>query len=257
MFDTAAAYWDSEEVIWRFVKKNNLAWKINIITKLLPNVFDKKTGNINNVIEEEIRWSLNRLNIPIIYWYLLHTPAYIYNDEVLQWLMKAKKKWLIKNFWVSIYEPEDALYAVKNTGIDYIQIPYNVFDQRLDKSDFFSIIQNKWIKVFARTAFVQWLIFMKDEEIPWHLSEAKWYLHDFDIIINKYGLSRLQAALLFVYNHKYIDHAVVWVETVQQIAEDIEVINKQIDLDKCYQELKNKFSDVNKIIFFPSLWAKK
>jgi hypothetical protein len=77
------------------------------------------------------------------------------------------------------------------------------------------------------------------------------------VIIEKHHISRAEAALLFVQTHKNIDHAVIWVETVQQLTEDIDIANRQQDFDACRQELKDKFRDINKILFFPSLWSKK
>jgi len=255
-FDTAMAYWDAEEILWKFISTRNLKGEVKIISKLKPNIFEEKDLDVNEILQQEITWSLKRLNIDFLDWYLFHTPKYIYRDDIVNGLKYYKNQWLIKNRWVSIYEPEDALYAVKNTDLDYIQIPYNVFDQRLDKTDFFSIAKDKWIRVFARTAFIQWLILMQDKDIPENLSEVKWYLYDLDTIINKYGLSRLEASLLFVNNHQYIDNPVIWVDTMQQLTEDIEITDKPIDFEQCHQELKSKFSDVNKIIFFPSLWSK-
>ena len=256
-FDTASAYWNAEEVLWIFVKKYDLKNEVFITSKLKPNIFDDFVWNKSEKIEEEIIKSLEILNIDKLDWYLLHSPKYIFNNEILVGLENVKIKWLINNYWVSIYEPEEALYAVNNTNVSYIQIPYNIFDQRLDKTDFFKTAKEKDIKIYARTSFIQWLIFMSDNEIPNNISESKKYFFNFDNIIKKYNFSRLESAINFTKYHKYIDYLVFWVDSLNQLHRNIDIFTKNIDFNKCHIDLKSKFSDLDTIIFFPSLWNKK
>ena len=70
-------------------------------------------------------------------------------------LQKAKDSGLVKNIGVSIYDIGEALQAAE-LGVDYIQVPYNVFDQRLDSTNF-DIAKNK-VKVFARSPFTRVVI---------------------------------------------------------------------------------------------------
>lgn len=256
-FDTANAYGNAEEVLWVFIKKYDLKDKVHITSKLKPNIFDDFNWNKSELIEKEIRQSLQILNIDKLDWYLLHSPRYIYDKEILDGLQWAQCKGLINNYWVSIYEPDEALYAVKNTDISYIQIPYNIFDQRLDATDFFEVAKKKNIKIFARTVFIQGLIFMNDNKIPEHVKESKEFLNKFDSIIKKYDFTRWEAAINFVKNHPYIDCLVIWVDDIHQLNQNIEIFNKDIDLNNCFNEIKSSFSNLDTIIFFPSLWSSK
>lgn len=256
-FDTANAYWNAEEVLWVFIKKYNLKNKIFITSKLKPNIFDNFTGSKSEIIEDEIKKSLQILNIDKLDWYLLHSPRYIYDNEILDGLELAKNKWLINNYWVSAYEPEEALYAVKNTNTSYIQVPYNIFDQRLDNTDFFEVAKNKNVKIFARTAFIQGLIFMDDDSIPEHIKESKVFFSQLDNIVKKYDFSRWEATINFVKNHPHIDYLVIWVDNINQLYQNIDIFNQNIDFINCYNELKLSFSKLDTIIFFPSLRSKK
>jgi aryl-alcohol dehydrogenase-like predicted oxidoreductase len=258
-FDTAHAYGNAEELLGEFVERNNLQNKVKIISKLKPNILDGYTGNVAKLVENEIIGSLKKLKIDSLEGYLFHTPEYIYNEELVNALKESKEKGLIKNFGVSIYDEKEALYAA-NLPVDFIQIPYSVFDQRLNKTNFFEIARKNNITIFARSAFVQGLIFMKDEEIPEHLIEAKAYLKEFDEIIKNYNLTRLEAALLFSYRNKNIDHVVFGVDNLKQLNEDIDIAKNAGNYEaskKCFDELNNRFIDIKKSIIMPSLWKKK
>lgn len=258
-FDTAFAYGDAEEILGKFVVDNKLAGKVKIISKLKPNIFEGRSPEVSKykIIKWEIEKSLNKLHIKSLDGYLLHTPAYIYDKKIVEALKQCKKEGLISNFGVSIYDAKDALYAVKDARVDYIQIPYSVFDQRLDKTDFFKIAKKNNVKIFARSAFLQGLILMKNSMIPKHLSEAKKYLNTFDKIIGKHGFTRIQTAMLFSYSNSNIDSLVFGVDNVSQLKQNIGIANRAVDFEKCRAELEARFIPIKKSIIFPSLWSKK
>lgn len=254
-FDTAAAYGDAEEILGEFIRTRKPEDEIFITSKLLPNIISENEKNVYKIIEKELKKTLNKLGVKKLYGYYFHTPGYIYNKEIVSALKKCKKDGLVSNIGVSIYEEKDALFAAK-MPVDIIQIPYSIFDQRLNNKDFFEIAKKNKIKVFARSAFLQGLIFMSEEKIPLQLERAKVYLREFDEIIGKYNLSRQKAALLFSYKNKNIDHVVFGVDNIDQLKEDIDTVEENIDFKKCLDELKNKFINIEKYIIFPSLWKK-
>ena len=192
--DTAVAYGDAEELLGEYgVNRKGL----KVISKLKPNLIDDNCSNPEEVVEQEIKGSLARLRLDSLDGYLLHTPQNIYNEGIMTGLQKCKDMGLISNLGVSIYEEQHALDAAGNGLIDYIQVPYSIFDQRLDRTDFFTTARQNGVRVFARSAFLQGLIIMEDERIPDHLSLARRYLKIYDSIISKYGYSRVQAASYF------------------------------------------------------------
>jgi aryl-alcohol dehydrogenase-like predicted oxidoreductase len=256
IFDTASAYGDAEEILGEFMKSRGLTDKIKVITKLKPNIVEESEGDPYDIILENLTLSLKKLNREYVDGYLFHTPAYIRNKKLVDCFSKLKDQGLVKNIGVSIYEEDDALYATKLDVVDYIQVPYSILDQRLNKTDFFKLAKENNKTVFARSAFLQGLFFMPENKIPEHLSKVKDYFKDLDEIIAKYGLSRQQIALLFSYQNKNIDHVVFGVDTLEQLKEDVEIVEKNIDCEKCIEELKERFISIEKQIIFPSLWKK-
>lgn len=255
IFDTAFAYGDAEDILGEWMSGRGVSGHVSIISKLKPHAIADVVGSdVLRVIEGELNKSLFRLKREYLDGYLLHTPEYIYNEFVLSALEFCKKKGLVKNIGVSIYEEADALYAARCGRVDYIQVPYSVFDQRMDRGDFFTEAKKNGVTVFARSAFLQGLIGMEAREIPEHLSEARDYLRIFDAIREKYTLSRIRAALLFSREHPGIDHVVFGVDTCAQLDEDVRIAETGILPDACMSELRNHFHDIPKSIIFPSLW---
>lgn len=228
-----------------------------MISKLKPNLIDEKCLNPVATVEEQVRESLVRTGLNSLEGYLLHTPENFYNKQIIQGLKQCKKKGLIKHFGVSIYETQHALDVVKSGVVDYIQIPYSIFDQRLDRTDFFEIAKNNGVTVYARSAFLQGLILMEETKIPPHLAMAKKYLKTLDQILIKYGFTRVQAAFLFSYTHPGIDYVVFGVDNSTQLREDIQLSCGQYEFAACREEISNNFLNISKNIIFPSLWAKK
>ncbi|MFH0804171.1 MAG: aldo/keto reductase [Candidatus Zambryskibacteria bacterium] len=256
IFDTAYNYGEAEEILGEFVKTRNPGAEMKIITKLKPNILSEEQGRTSDIIENNLKASLKRLNRDYVDGYLFHTPAYIYNKEAVEAMISLKKKDLVKNIGVSIYEEKDAVYAAKIKEFDYIQVPYSIFDQRVDRVGFFEIARKNNIKVFARSAFLQGLFFMPEDKIPSHLEIAKPYFKKFDEIIGKYGLSRQQVAVLFTHKNEAINHLVFGVDNLEQLKEDIEIAERNMDCEDCLKELRENFINVEKSIIFPSLWKK-
>ncbi len=253
-FDTAYAYGDAEEILGEFISNNSLDNDIRIISKLRPNCIDNDTSNINSLIENEINRSLKRLKMSKLDGYILHTPRYIYNAEIVDGLLNIKNKGLVENIGISIYEMEDGVYAAK-CGVDYIQIPYSVFDQRADKSDLFQVANDNNVKIFARSVFVQGLLFLKEYQIPEHLSYAKKYINEFHELLTKCNLTIAEASLMFSYLNQSVNYIVVGIDNIDQLEEDINAFLNIKEIAYFMQCTKKIFNNIDKAIIFSSLWT--
>lgn len=255
-FDTAVAYGNAEEILGKYFSSRNLQNQVKVISKLQPNLIADDDHKAELIVEEEIRKSLERLNLEYLEGYLLHTPTNFYNKRIMNGLLGAKEKGLIRNLGVSIYETQHALDVVNSGMVDYIQIPYNVLDQRLEKTDFFTIAKRQGITVFARAPFLQGLLLMDAEEIPESIPGARVYVKEFARIIARHGLSKVEATLLFSYQNPHLDRVVWGVDTLEQLLEDITVCENNQECRACREDLQNRFVDIEKAVIFPSLWAR-
>jgi len=254
VIDTAVAYGNAEEILGDYGIANH---DVKVISKLKPNLITKDSKNPEDVVEQQVRGSLARMGLGQLDGYLLHTPENFYNKRIIEGLKRCKEQGLIRHFGVSIYEMQHALDVVESGEVDYIQIPYSIFDQRVDRTNFFEIAKQNSVTVYARSAFLQGLILMEESKIPSHLEMAKGYLRKFDQVITKYGFTRVEAAFLFAYTHPNIDYLVFGVDKMEHLLEDIELSRKIVDFAPCREELSNSFLNISKSIIFPSLWKQK
>lgn len=251
-FDTASVYGNAEAILREFGIGH---YGVNIISKLKPNIDNNGVGDTVKVVQQEIVKSLLNLGVDFLDGYLLHEAKDFYHTEIIKGLQVCKHKGLVKNIGISVYEPEDALNAVSSGVIDYIQIPYNVFDQRLDQTDFFEIAKKNHVTVFARSAFLQGLLLMRVEDVPEYLIEATPYLKKFEDTVLKFGYSRREAAFLFNYCHNGIDKIVFGVDNEEQLMDNLKIIEKSNDFIECYNALWGSFRNIEDKIIIPSLWT--
>lgn len=255
--DTAAAYGDAEEILGEYFSSGKKQDAFKVISKLRPNLIEQDEKRAEEIVKREVEASLKRLKIEKLNGYLLHTPANFYNESIINGMYKCKEAGLIENWGVSIYETQDALRAAGSGIIDYIQVPYSVFDQRLNKTDFFAIAKEKQVTVFSRTTFLQGLFAMEIDEVPSTMEEAKAYLKEFQHLTDKHNVSRMEAAFLFSYQNPDIDCLVFGVDNLEQLTEDFRFAAKPSDIENCLAELRTRFQDISKSVIFPSLWTKK
>lgn len=254
VIDTARAYGEAELVLGEYFHRSNNARKVKVISKLRPNVVESKE-KVRDVIIRECENSLQRLHIERLNGYLLHTPEYIYNTEILEAIQLLKSQGYVENIGVSIYDLKEGNAAIESGVVDYIQLPYSVLDQRGSRKKFFEKAKLAGITVFTRSAFLQGLFMMRESEIPEHLKHAIPYIRTFEEIRTKHGLSKSEALLHFIKAEKAIDYLVFGVETKEQLKENLYSFDKKIDCNEYVQEVKEKIGEVEENIIFPSLWS--
>jgi aryl-alcohol dehydrogenase-like predicted oxidoreductase len=257
IFDTAYAYGNSEDVIGDWIKARGKSDEVRIISKMKPHVLNDYPDGTKaiDVVRFEIEKSLRRLCVDVLDGYLFHSSYYIYLNHLIEGLQKAKAEGLTRHIGVSTYDEAEALQALE-CGIDYIQVPYNVFDQRLDKTDFFKTAREKGVTVFARSPFLQGLTLMTSDQIPPHLAYARPHVEKFRSIITAHGVGALEASLQFALQKAEADYIVVGVETVKQLKDLCVFETKPRTDDIVTTELRSAFMNMDRTIVNPSLWSK-
>ena len=258
-FDTAYAYGTAEDILGAWIKDRSLADKIRIISKMKPHVLNDYPDGAKavDIIKIELEKTLNRLNLKSIDGYLFHSPHYIYLRHMVDGMKKIRDIGVVKNIGVSIYNEAEALQAVE-MGIDYVQVPYNIFDQRLDRTVFFELAKKNKVTVFARSPFLQGLLLTRPERIPKNLFYMRPYVEQFIEIVKKYHLSPVEASLIFVKAHCRADYIVFGIDTLSQLKNNIDIINNFLPntVKGLVEEIENCFKDFNQGAVNPSLWSK-
>lgn len=253
-FDTAHAYGTAEDVLGEWIRDRSLAGKVKIISKMKPHALNDYLDGTKavEIVRMEIEKSLGRLHVESLDGYLFHSPHYIYLKHMVEGMQKAKEAGLVKNIGVSIYDEPEALQAAE-LGVDYIQVPYNAFDQRLDATDFFDIAKENKVTVFARSPFLQGLLLMRPDQLPTHLATLRPQLEQFIAIATRHGLTQAEAAMQFVLGACRADHIVFGVDTRAQLEEDIGI--GKASEDGLIDEIRAAFNNLNRGAINPSLWS--
>ena len=253
--DTATAYGEAESIVGEFLKKKTVPRdKLFISTKLLPNVLDDVCQEgLVEVIITNIEKSLQILGTDYIDAYYLHSSRYAMREDILEALQEVRKRGLAKNVGVSIYYEEEAEACINNPYVQYVQLPYSVFDHRMKGTGILE--KNNNCKVDSRTAFVKGLIRLSEEEVPEYLKKARPILKKLDQVSGESGYSRIELAMGYVKREEGINHLVFGIRDMDQLKEDIEAFHKEIP-ESIFEELDYLFENVDTDIVVPSLWKR-
>ena len=252
--DTASVYGTAEIVVGEFIKNNpNVRNKIEIISKLSPNALEgERSEYYFTKIQECINQSLNNLHIDYLDVYLLHNPDYLFNDKAITELINLKNTGLTKKVGVSVYTPDEAIRGIE-CGLDILQIPYSIFDQRMDEQGIFELATKKNIELHSRSAFTQGLMLMDESDIPSSLKEMQSIIRKYSDFCEKEKLSRVEIALAFVCRHSCIKKLVFGVDNIIQLSEIINAYNKPVH-QSVLDEASKIFAGINEKLVSPVKW---
>jgi aryl-alcohol dehydrogenase-like predicted oxidoreductase len=255
MIDTASAYGDSEQLLGAFFSKNPECKKnVFVVSKLAPDALKNVSANkYESKIINQAENSLSRLNLDKLNGFLLHSATDIFQDKIIEALAILKKNGLVDNIGISVYEPEEAMAAVNNKFIDYIQVPYNIFDQRLDEIGFFKMANKNRKVIFARSVFLQGLLMMK--KIPDYLSYSNPYVKKFQKICDSYSFTYSDACINYVLANVNIDYIVMGVDNPDEIERNVLAL-KTLPNMNFIDECKSSFKHLDRNILNPSLWKR-
>ena len=211
ILDTAEAYGDAQDVIGQFLKRNPQK-KFKIISKLAANNVVKPDAFINN-----IERNCTVLNVNELYGYMFHNyQSFKENINLYDKLLLVKEKKFIKKAGISLYtnnEIEDILNNYK--GFDFIQIPFNLFDNATQRKALLDKAKSQNIEVHIRSVFLEY------KALPQKLRVLEPYLEQLNEIKQEYSLNTLTLALQYVLQKEYIDYVLIGVETSEQLISNI------------------------------------
>lgn len=246
-FDTAQAYGDSEKVLGIALK--DLENKF-VISKLKSPEF--RENSLENISE-----SIQNLGKKALFALLLHDSELLYSwtEEDSKNVKELIKNSKIKYFGVSIYSSEDFELALLNESIKFIQIPFNLFDQRAYREDWFEKARRQNKLIFIRSAFLQGLLLMDKDKIPLNLQSAKKYIDILESYAKDLDMSKNELALSFVDTIARDSLILFGCDNITQAKENIENYNSLNKLDTCVIEsIMKDLSEIEESIYNPTKW---
>lgn len=221
--DTAAAYGESEERLGAAGISD-----LRVISKIGEPPDDK--AQIRSWVFASVRAALQRLRTHRLAGLLLHRSTSLIglNGQVFyDAICAVKQEGLVEKIGVSIYDPEE-LQAIAGCSLDLVQAPFNVLDQRIATSGWLTRLKASGVEVHTRSAFLQGLLLLREEDLPPHFDRWRPLWRRWDDWVNSRGVSRTQACISFVMGQTEIDRVIVGVESSDQLREVICASNENI-----------------------------
>lgn len=225
-FDTAAAYGSSEEVLGRALHELHATDDVTVISKVRALTAAERTDakaaaeGIRNSVQESRR----RLMIDCLPLVLFHREADMMFADVLHELQHAG--WL-KYFGVSCdNRPGPAVEFVASGRIAALQLPGNILDQRHQQSGVFARAAAAGMGVFIRSVYLQGLLVMAEEDIPWTLQDIIPARRSLQAIAQSAGMPLNELAVRYMLAQQGVTSVLVGVETVDQVDDNIAVFEQ-------------------------------
>ena len=257
--DTAHSYGTAEDVVGTFLKKKTIPReKLFISSKFHPNWLDDVSPtDYQKVICKNLDIQLQRLHSDYLDAYLFHSSRYAFNEEMLKAMFQLKQQGRVKHCGVSVYYPEEAKACIQSPYVDFIQLPFSIFDQRMAQEGVFDLAKSTGkLEIHSRSAFIQGLILMKEDEIPPFLERAKPIVRKIDELCQKHHVSRISLAINFVKQFDAISHLVFGVDNLEQLKENVEIFGRPFP-SAILRDVAKEFENIETDIVMPSLWVKK
>ena len=252
--DTAMNYGDAQKKIGYFDKKK----EFKVITKL------SKIGNIpltklENVVKKKIFKTLKDLKRNSIDILLIHNfeDVHLNKGKLLDVLHNFKKKRIIKIIGVSVYSPKEASYCIKQKEVNFLQIPFNILDQRWKNKDFLiNLKKRKDVIIQVRSIFLKGLILNNYELWPSSIKKSKQIVEKIEkLVIQLKRKNKIDLCLSYINSFKWINFITVGVDDVVQLKEIVKFrYAKKMFLSE-KKTIYNHFKQLNDRVLIPTRWS--
>lgn len=253
--DTAAAYGDSELVIGQWLKTVPAEKHPFIVTKATELDHSSVTA-LRASLKEQAVQSKRRLGLEQLPVLMLHSCEEYLDDaeHVAQVFRELKDAGEIRFCGVSAYSHHD-YGRIADSGFDAVQIPINIFDQKQVESGGIARLTASGMMVFARSIYLQGLVFQRPETLVPRMAFARETLQKFLDLCEKYGLSPAHLALSYALSLPGVTSLVLGSEKPEQVEQNVELVSSAAELaPEQMEEILETFRDTPKRVLFPRLW---
>lgn len=241
--DTAAAYGSSEQRIGDALAQTEA--QLRIISKYPLNSPEKS-------VAQALRESLARLKRERLYAYLLHSyGTYSGKPAVLDELQELKATGRLEKIGISLYHPAEAEVLLKaNAPVDIVQFPYSILDRRFEQV--LPALRERGIETHVRSVYLQGLYFMQPDRLPGHLQPAAAKIARLQQLAEDHQLALGAVCLGFVLANPFVSHAVIGIESLQTLQENI--LFSQTEIPEALRAELMQLKEDDENVILPYKW---
>lgn len=251
--DTANNYGESETVIGNWMKDTGK--KPIIITKIGP--FDHSSPEaLRADIFAQARKCLKDLQVDQIDIIMDHNfEDYEQNPEIVkECFEQLKAEGVMKLSGISAYSKHD-YSKIAESGFDVVQIPQNIFDWSQIDNGGIQKIADAGMSIYARSVFLQGLVFMNPDELPPQMNFVVPWIKKFRALADEFGMEPPVLALSFIFSLPAITTIVLGCQTPEQIEGNCEMIDKVEKLtDEQMEKIRETFKGIPLEVINPAYW---
>lgn len=148
---------------------------------------------------------------------------------------------------VSFYETNKFSKTLERYKLDFIQVPYNIFDNRFFSKKIINIIKTKKIEVHVRSIFLRGMLLSDPQLIQRKYPDFIDDYKRFELICKKNKMIKLQYCINYALNNNFVNKIVIGADSLRSINEIITSVKNYKKLRHIFLKPKNsKILDLRK-----------
>lgn len=230
IIDTAPTYGNSEHLIGL----SGLQKNFKIITKLSK--INENFGSAQNekLLNKNLTKSIDKLKVKKLYGVLIHQPDDLEifdRNFFVDFFEKLREDYSGIKVGISVYNENDVDRVLKVFTPDIVQLPLNIFDQRLVVSGHIKLLAGLGVEIHARSVFLRG-VFAKENDVlsKWSPAFAK-IIAQAKLDSISIGCNLQELSVSFVNSIEEVNKMIVGFRSIEQLESFQSLRVKKLPLD--------------------------
>ncbi len=254
--DTANNYGDSERVIGEWLQTVDSEKRPLVITKIGPLDHSSPEACRADMLAqtEACLKTLGCSQIDILMDHYFED--YEQDPETVSAVFnEMKEKGMIRYSAISVYSRHDYKLIANAGCFDAIQIPLNLFDWTQIENGGIQALADAGMMIFARSVYLQGVVFMKPEELDPRMDFCRPYIEKFRALCDEFKMSPPVLAISFVLSVPGVTNVVLGCQTLEQIDSNSQMMDEVRYLtDAEMAKIREAFVNIDPRVINPGMW---
>jgi aryl-alcohol dehydrogenase-like predicted oxidoreductase len=251
VFDTAAAYGDSESVLGAGLRRCGVQAEALVVTKVSPRLDPQDEEGVKRSVEESCR----RLGTERLWGVLLHREEWLdcWDGGVGRALRGLRDHGRVSHLGVSVYSAEAAQRALRIAEVDLVQVPCSAWDQRMSEAGVLAAARSGDKLCMVRSIYLQGLLTMPVDLVQERLPRARKAAGVWRRMAESRGVAPVQLAMRFALSLGL--PLVVGAESREQLLHNVRLLEEpSLDAEECALIRRSLTGVLSAEIVNPSQW---